>query len=207
MASDTPLEPADPWWNTTLPSDLGGAQYESFVGAFRQLQDAVARSNPPEQLWVELETMARDMAARLEPSAAPERQQPAGTRRDLPGRGHPFLVPFVVDESTDTVIRGRVTFGRFHLGGNGAAHGGAIPLVFDEILGRLANAGERPSSRTASLKVDYRKITPIEVELSVDATFDRQEGRKRWVTGRLRHGETIVAEAEGLFIQLLPGQP
>jgi hypothetical protein len=73
-------------------------------------------------------------------------------------------------------VVGRVAFGRFYLGGNGAAHGGAIPLVFDEVMGRLANTGGRPPSRTASLHVNYRSITPIERELQLTARFDREEG-------------------------------
>jgi acyl-coenzyme A thioesterase PaaI-like protein len=104
-------------------------------------------------------------------------------------------------------VVGRVAFGRFYLGGNGAAHGGAIPLVFDEVMGRLANTGGRPPSRTASLHVNYRSITPIERELQLTARFDREEGRKRFLSGELRDGGTLCADVAGIFVALRPGQP
>jgi hypothetical protein len=100
-----------------------------------------------------------------------------------------------------------VTFRPYHVGGNIAAHGGTLPLLFDEILGRLANAGGRSMARTAYITVNYRQVTPIGVELSLDATLDAIEGRKRWCSGRLFNDHTLIAEAEGLFVQLLPGQP
>jgi acyl-coenzyme A thioesterase PaaI-like protein len=197
----------DPWSNRVWVPDLGGPAYAGFLEAFRTLQDAVAQSNPPEATWLDLEANCRKMVETLRPWAAGEHQQPSGTRLDLPGRGHPFLVPFVPQLSNDVTVRGHVTFRRFHLGGNGAAHGGALPLLFDEVLGRLSNAGGRQIARTASLTVNYRRITPIGVELELDASLDRQEGRKRWVSGRLRRGDELIADAEGLFIELRDGQP
>ena len=104
-------------------------------------------------------------------------------------------------------MRGRVVFTRIYLGGNGAAHGGTVPLLFDEVLGRLNSSGGRSVGRTAYLHVNYRHITPIGRELELEATLDRIEGRKRFITGRLRDGDTVVADAEGLFVELLPGQP
>jgi len=79
--------------------------------------------------------------------------------------------------------------------------------VFDDLLGRLANAGGRRTSRTAYLTVNYRSITPIGRELRLEGRVDRQEGRKRFLTGRLFDGDTLCADAEGLFIELRPGQP
>jgi hypothetical protein len=50
-------------------------------------------------------------------------------------------------------------------------------------------------------------VTPTGRRLELDATLDRVQGRKRFVSGRLRDGTTAVADAEGLFVELLPGQP
>jgi acyl-coenzyme A thioesterase PaaI-like protein len=198
---------ADPWSNRVLKTDYGGKSYVEFVATFRDLQDAVVAANPPEDVWQRLDQVCRELTGELQPWWASERQQPAGTRIDLPGRGDPLLLPFVPAESTDTLLRGHVVFRRFHLGGNGAAHGGTLPLLFDEVLGRLSNSGGRRTARTASLTVNYRRITPIGVPLVVEAQLERQEGRKRWVTGRLLHQGTLLAEATGLFVELLPGQP
>jgi len=88
----------------------------------------------------------------------------------------------------------------------GAAHGGVLALIFDEILGRLANPG-RTRSRTAYLHVNYRNITPIGPELRVEAHVDRVAGRKRYLTGAIYRDGTLTAAAEGLFVELKPGQP
>ncbi len=108
------------------------------------------------------------------------------------------------------MLRGRVTFGRFHLGGNGVVHGGVQPLLFDDVLGMAVNRqlGDLGVARTAYLHVDYRWVTPIDVELTFEATAGAVEGRKRHAAGRLLDGAgRVLSKAEALFVQLLPGQP
>jgi acyl-coenzyme A thioesterase PaaI-like protein len=177
------------------------------MAALRLLQERITGAVPPPGTVKELTSVFESLAAELEPFTVPEREQITGHRTDLPGRAQALVPPFHVDESSDRHVRGRVTFSRFYLGGNGAAHGGAVPLFFDEVLGRLANAGGRPMSRTAYLHVDYRSITPIGPELRVEAEFTHEEGRKRFIKGTIHHGETLTAEAEALFVALRPGQP
>ena len=48
---------------------------------------------------------------------------------------------------------------------------------------------------------------PIEMDLRVDARVDRSEGRKIFVAGRLLDGDTVLSDAEALFVKLNPGQP
>ena len=99
-------------------------------------------------------------------------------------------------------------FRRFHLGRNGAVHGGCIAQLFDSLLGYTAFKLTRSLyQRTAFLHVDYRAIVPIETELQVDAGVDRVDGRKMFLTGRLLNGEAVLAEANALFVKLNPGQP
>jgi acyl-coenzyme A thioesterase PaaI-like protein len=206
--SRPPVTPfIDPFANVTVDTERGGAPYARFLELFRTLQDTVVGSNPPEARWEEVSADVKAAIDLLEPWAAPEWQRPAGMRVDLPGRGNPLLIPFVWDDESEGHARGRVVFRPFHLGGNGAAHGGTLPLLFDDVLGRLANSVGGSIGRTAYLKVNYRKITPIGVELQVEATVDRIEGRKRWVSARLLDQGTLIADAEGLFVELLPGQP
>lgn len=197
----------DPFATITFDTARGGEPYARFLELFRTLQDTVVGSNPPEPVWDEVSAQVEKAIGLLEPWATPEWQRPAGTRVDLPGRGNPMLVPYIEEEESGGHSRGRVTFRPFHLGGNGAAHGGTLPLLFDDVLGRLANSVGGGIGRTAYLNVNYRKITPIGVELQVDGSVDRVEGRKRWVSARLLDGDTLIAEAEGLFVELLPGQP
>src|SRR4029077_3007982 len=101
----------------------------------------------------------------LEPLAVPERDQLFAHRTDLQGRGQTMSPRLEVVEGDAEHVVAHVVFGRYFLGGNGAAHGGSIPLVFDEVLGRLANMGGRPRARTAYLNVNYRSITPIGARL------------------------------------------
>ncbi len=55
-------------------------------------------------------------------------------------------------------------------------------------------------SRTASIKVDYRSLTPMHAPLAVEGWVDRVEGRKIHVRARLLDGDRVCADAEGLFI-------
>jgi hypothetical protein len=49
--------------------------------------------------------------------------------------------------------------------------------------------------------------TPIEPEWQLTARFDREEGRKRFLSGKRRDGGRLCADVEGLFVALRPGQP
>jgi acyl-CoA thioesterase FadM len=61
--------------------------------------------------------------------------------------------------------------------------------------------------RTAFLHLNYRNIAPVEKTLRVEAGINRIEGRKIFVEGRLLDGDTVLADAEALFVRLKPGQP
>ncbi|MCA0155192.1 PaaI family thioesterase [Tsukamurella sp. M9C] len=102
-------------------------------------------------------------------------------------------------------IRSIVRFRRAHLGGHSAAHGGMIAQLFDEHLGWIVYSGGHPIARTAYLKVDYRKVTPLDTDLVLDGWIDRVEGRKIHVTARLTETDgTALADCEALMVALLP---
>jgi acyl-coenzyme A thioesterase PaaI-like protein len=104
-----------------------------------------------------------------------------------------------------------VQFSRFHVGGNSAVHGGVLPLLFDSVFGMVIHAAGRPISRTGFLHVDYRKVTPIDTPLTARGWIGSTEGRKAFVNAELRDSgdpdANLLAEANGLMIRLLPGQP
>jgi hypothetical protein len=177
------------------------------IEALRELQDRVTAAAPPADLVADVTKAVAELSNRLAAHAVDERHQVTGHVPDVPGRGQTLAPAFVIDDFDEQRAAGRVSFGRFYLGGNGAVHGGAIPLVFDDLMGRLANTGERRPSRTAYLNIDYRSITPIEQELQVAAWFESEQGRKRLLHGTLHHGDRLCAEAQGLFVELRPGQP
>jgi acyl-coenzyme A thioesterase PaaI-like protein len=201
----TPATPASPPGAEVLITPEV-ASYLGMIDTLRVLQDRISGAAPGTELAAEVSRALTDLAVRLGEYAVDEPGQIAG-QVEVPGRAQ-ALVPVVhLDEQDGQHAAGRVTFGRFYLGRNGAAHGGAIPLVFDDVLGRLAGAGGRSPSRTAYLHVNYRAITPVGRELQVTGRFDREEGRKRFLSGELRDGGTLCADVEGLFVALRPGQP
>ena len=57
---------------------------------------------------------------------------------------------------------------------------------------------------TARLIVHYRKPTPLFHELHFHAGVDRIEGRRIMSRAEICDGETLTAEAEGLFVQPRP---
>jgi hypothetical protein len=185
----------------------GGAEFAELHSAQRLLQDRLAGAALPAHVAKELTERVLDIVEALDAHQVSEAGRFDGWRPDLPGRGHPLLPPYFVDDEDESALSGRVTFTRFYLGGNGAAHGGSHPLLFDDVLGRVMNHHQPGVARTASLTVNYRRITPIDVELRFDATRDRVDGRKRWGSARLYDPSgAVVADCDALFLQLLPGQ-
>lgn len=177
-----------------------------FARSVRRLLSAAATSRPGAQAWEEAAGRVASAAALLAPHQGPEERRLYGQVREYAGRGQ-VLAPVidVVDAGPDHLI-GSVTLDTYYLG-RGAAHGGVQPLLFDEVLGHLANAGDRRPARTAYLHVNYRAITPVGRRLTVAATVDREDGRKRFLSARLLDEDRLLCDAEGLFVELRPDQP
>jgi len=194
----------DSW---TRAGDEYGSGYGEMIGSLRAFLNNLAAARPDAGTVAALADDLGAWSARLAAAAVPEREQMFAHRFDLPGRGQTMSPTFVVHAADRSSVRGTVCFGRYFLGGNGAVHGGAIPLLLDEVLGRLANSAGRGRSRTAYLHTDFRSITPVGVELQVHGWFVSEQGRKRVLRVELRDGEVLCAEGEGLFIVLNPGQP
>jgi acyl-coenzyme A thioesterase PaaI-like protein len=194
----------DSAWREPTPAEMPPG-YPAMVEALRAFQDALAGAVPPDDLVAAVTSDLTRLAAELGRHQVPDREQLAGRLVALPGRGQAMAPALHVEELDPDHVRGHVTFGRFFVGGNGAAHGGAIALIFDEMMGRLANTERRPA-RTAYLHVNYRSVTPLDRVLHAEARLDRLDGRKRFLSASLRDGELICADAEGLFVELRPGQ-
>jgi hypothetical protein len=203
-----PDPPASKSWDAAPIGPRGGAEFAALHAAQRLVQDRLTGAALPAERAKDVTEQLLDLADLLAEHQMAEPDRIDGWRPDLPGRGHPLLPPYVIDEEGGTSLAGRVTFTRFYLGGNGAAHGGSHPLLFDDVLGRVRNHNQAGVSRTASLTVNYRRITPLDVELRWAASRDRVEGRKRWGSARLFGPDgQLLSDAEGFFLQLLPGQP
>lgn len=195
-------------FNPPIPTTRGGPDYGRFVEAVRTLQDHSRAADAPDEVISEAADLIEKVSQLLAPYEADEWASPSGRRMDLPNRGNTLSVPLDLHVTDDGRISGTARFRRFHLGRNGAAHGGAVAMFFDSLLGFTAYqlSGSR-TQRTAFLHVDYRNIARIERDLRVDARLDGVEGRKIYVSGRLLDGDTVLAEARALFVKLKPGQP
>ena len=195
-------------FNPPVPTTSGGPDYGRFVDAVRTLQDHARAADAPDDVITEAADLVEKVTQLLEPYYADEWASPSGRRMDLPNRGNLLAIPLDLHKTEDGRIEGTAMFRRFHLGRNGAAHGGAVAQLFDGLLGYAAFtlSGSR-AQRTAFLHVDYRKIALVEKQFQVDAKIDSIEGRKIFVSGRLLDGEHVLAESHALFVKLLPGQP
>jgi acyl-coenzyme A thioesterase PaaI-like protein len=179
-----------------------------FMTAMRRLQDLAVSTDPGPAQWNECAAALESVCGGLEQHRAPAGVAPAGRVLNLPGNGHPMMPPWQVAESSTDEVTMRGRFSRFHVGGNGAVHGGVIPLFYDWHFGMVVSAAGRPDSRTAYLHVDYRKVTPTDEPLVSRAWIDSVDGRKLFVRAEMSDAEgNVLSEANGLMIKLLAHQP
>lgn len=194
-------------FNPPVPTNQGGPDYGRFVEAVRELQDHARAADAPDDVITKAADLLDDVNRLLAPFDADEWHSPSGRRMDLPGRGSVLSIPTDLHTDEDGRLRGTTSFRRYHLGRNGAVHGGVLAHLFDSLMGFTAfTLSGSPKNRTAFLHVNYRRIAPIDKELQVDAGIDRIEGRKIFVVGRLLDGDDVLCEAEALFVKLNPGQ-
>ena len=103
-------------------------------------------------------------------------------------------------EMVDGVLRGKVTLSLAWEGPPGCVHGGLISMLLDQLLGQ-ANFESGLGAMTGTLTVRYRRPTPLLTELHVEAgPPERLDVRKCVTRGRIRVGDVVTAEAQGLFI-------
>ncbi|MUL81965.1 MULTISPECIES: PaaI family thioesterase [unclassified Mycolicibacterium] len=185
-----------------------GPGFGRFLTAMRRVQDLAVSADPDSDTWDDAADRAEELVKLLDPYDAAEGVGPANRVPSLPGAGSLLMAPWTMSKFEPEGVELHVRFSRFHVGGNYAVHGGVLPLLFDSVFGMVIHAAGRPISRTAFLHVDYRKVTPIDTELTARGWVREVEGRKAFVNAELRDpDENLLAEAHGLMIRLLPGQP
>lgn len=195
--------PAVQGWHEPSAVDDG---YADLLDSVRSMLDHLAAALLDEATAREVKHQVDVVRDRLANYAVAESDQVFAHRQDLPVHGQTFVPPYVVRSADRDQVRATVTFGRYFLGANAAVHGGAITLLFESLLGMLANSGGRRFGRAAYTHVDFRAVTPVGRELTVHAWFESEVGRKRVLRGEIRDGEVLCVEAEGLVVELRPGQ-
>jgi acyl-coenzyme A thioesterase PaaI-like protein len=158
------------------------------------------------------------VADRLEAAAREEKR----TRNQPVAEGHPqdifstspvigFANPVappvevwaVEGENGAREVRGRVTFGYAYEGPPTCVHGGVIAELFDELLG-MSNIMAGQGAMTGTLKIRYRRPTPLLAPLQLAARHTGKEGRKVFAWGGIYFQGELTAEAEGVFIEVPP---
>lgn len=185
--------------------DLMGPAID-LVGAMADLQDAFGELAIDAPTATELTASLRAMVDLLQAHRGPEEDRFYGRMVGQPTRGQTFARFLEPTRIGANDAAGTVRFGSFYAGPKGAVHGGAVMAFLDEAAGWLISATGRPRSRTAYFHTDFRSLTPANVDLDVELHFREEIGRKMFVVATIRQGDTVCAEAEGLFLHMLEGQ-
>jgi acyl-coenzyme A thioesterase PaaI-like protein len=220
-------EPAGPGPGEGFPgvddpatSTTGDDPLNRLAAAMRRISGvAVALPLSDEELAAAAAEVAA-LADRLEAAAPAEKRtrlQPTMERHPqdhfptspMIGFANPIAPPVdvwaVTEEGGQREIRGRVTFGYQYEGPPTCVHGGVIAELFDELLG-LANIIAGQAGMTGTLKVRYRRPTPLLAPLALVSRFTGREGRKIFTWGGIYYQGELTAEADVIFIEVLPGQ-
>lgn len=187
------------------------AELRSLVARVHDLVDAVANTEVDTDTLAEAAATVEGITGRLNVA---RRQIGTMVQRDLQsgdveygtitnivsGDTNPAAPPLLL-ERTPEGLRGEVTLNTVYQGPPGLVHGGWIAALLDQAVGSVS-AVETTPGLTAKLEVNYRQPTPLFTPLEVTAEVDRVEGRKVFVSGRIRaHGE-VTAEATALMVQV-----
>jgi acyl-coenzyme A thioesterase PaaI-like protein len=116
------------------------------------------------------------------------------------GQLNPIAPPLVLHVDGDRVV-GTVSFGAAYEGAPGLVHGGVISAVYDEVLA-LACTTSGGAGPTGRLTTHFRRPTPLRTPLRFEAWTERIDERKSLARGRCLDGETLLTEAEGLYIRM-----
>jgi len=211
-SSDARSEP--PPYFTAAAQEARGvwAERRRLAAAMRRVIEHLVTSDAPEE---EVRVAADGLERYAERLAGhPRRRLPAGFSEaansgdvagffdmsPLIGLSNPMSPPITMRAEAGGV-RGEVRFGSAYEGPPGHVHGGFVAAAFDEVLGFAQSLTGNPGM-TGTLTVRYRRPTPLHTDLRFEAEVDRVEGRKIFTHGRLFAGDTLTAEAEGLFISV-----
>jgi acyl-coenzyme A thioesterase PaaI-like protein len=212
MSEDTAQSPSSKFPKAPDPSPLD-LEKRRAGSAIRRIIDGLIMKLPSEANMAELANRLEQLADEFEPleyktSRTGFANQFTGYDiRDfmefspLVGFSNPVAPPLVITpEGSDRAVA-RVNFGKAFEGAPGHVHGGYVAAAFDELLGFTQGFSGEPGM-TGTLTTSYRKPTPLLTDLFFEATYDGMEGRKIYTSGKLFAGDTLCAEATGLFIAL-----
>jgi len=121
------------------------------------------------------------------------------------GRLNPIAPPLQIEiaprpDGTRRVV-GHAHLGHAYEGPPHGVHGGWVAALFDELLGMAQGLGDSKGV-TATLKIRYRRVTPIDEDLHFEGWIHEDRGRTLIARGTCHAGDTLTADAEGLFVKV-----
>lgn len=126
-------------------------------------------------------------------------------RSPMYGAMNPLSMPMVmglVDGHGEFgAVTGEAVFTELYEGPPGHCHGGYVAAAFDEVLGMAQSLTGRPGM-TGRLTITYRSPTPLRTPILFTGWVERVDGRKIFTKGTAHNGDTLCAEAEGLFLSM-----
>ena len=119
------------------------------------------------------------------------------------------MPPYQVTKFEPAGVELEVQFSRFSVGGNYAVHGGVLPLLFDSVFGMVIHAA---GSADQPDRLPARRLPQGHPDRhGADRAGLGARGRGAQGVRQRRTASTptahLLAEANGLMIRLLPGQP
>jgi acyl-coenzyme A thioesterase PaaI-like protein len=108
--------------------------------------------------------------------------------------------PLVMHEEPDGLWWSEFELGEAYQGPPGWVHGGVLALVLDQILGEAASEGLSKPLFTGTITLRYLRGTPLG-RLRAEATIERTDGIKTFVSGHMCDADGKTVEAEGIFIK------
>jgi acyl-coenzyme A thioesterase PaaI-like protein len=124
------------------------------------------------------------------------------TRSPLSGVMNPMAPPMTSEYFPEEKrVVSSILFNEAYQGPPACVHGGFVAALLDEALGRTRHLTDR-NCVTGSLLVTYRRPTPVNVLLTVDARITGMHERKMIVRGEIHANGEVTAVGEGTFVFL-----
>ena len=174
----------------------------------RRLIELLVTSEAPADALLAAGRHVREAVAALAPfrSGPNQRSAPGADVRD-PARLMPFdcivgplnaLAPPLGVRWEPPLAVAEIAFTTPYEGPPGCVHGGVIAAAFDQVF-NVANLMLGNPGPTASLRLRYRRPTPLGRLLRFEGWQERVEERRVHARGRLLAGDQVTVEAEGAF--------
>lgn len=178
------------------------SQMRRMSDALRRAMKAIYHVHPAHD-GESIATLAESLADELEAAGTLPLGQESEiryTRSPLSGDMNPMAPP-VTYEYGDMSITARVRFHEGYQGPPACVHGGIVAALLDDALGRTRHLTGR-NCVTGSLDISYKRPTPLNADLVVEARIDEIHERKFLVTGEILHEGQVTASARAVFVFL-----